>query len=245
MTRPSAGLFFLTTECGRGSRKRSGLRFASRDADFTLSFSSTALGGAAAGNLVPLITGESKLDGTAAGSHKGSRCGGAGPFTRPGPSRAADGHGASPGDISRRPPLGKDERSCQTATGLINNCIEMKIKAVEACGAEHLVFQQTEAGVAASTFRGEPRPPPPRRGLEAEEAVLALNPQEVDYLPKLSKGSIFLCVGGGGGINQEAMFTPHRRRDVETFVQSEPISQEQQTSKHQQIFQDPPQIKTA
>lgn len=71
-----------------------------------------------------------------------------------------------------------------------------EIKVVEACGAEHLLFQQTEAGVAASAFGGE-FPPPSLEGLKAVEVVLALNPQEVDYLPKLSKG-----VFSGGVWNQ-------------------------------------------
>lgn len=80
-----------------------------------------------------------------------------------------------------------------------------EIKVVEACGAEHLVFQQTEAGVAASAFRGES--PPSLEGLKAVEVVLALNPQEVAYLPKLSKGGFFR--GGVESTRNPCLHGPH------------------------------------
>lgn len=46
-----------------------------------------------------------------------------------------------------------------------------EIKVVEACGVQHLVFQRTEASVAANAFREEEVPPPPD-GLQAVEVLL-------------------------------------------------------------------------
>lgn len=79
----------------------------------------------------------------------------------------------------------------QTETDLINNCTEVKSKWLKHV-ARGIWYNRTEASVAANAFGGEL--PPPLDGLKAVEVLLALNPQEIYYLAKLSKGVFF---GGG------------------------------------------------